>query len=362
MNARRVFAIARKSLSQFRHDKRTLGFVVGMPLLMVVAFGYTFGGTVHDVRTLVVNEDAGPSADRVLANFTGDTLSFVAATDSDSARSEIRLGHAWAAMIFSANFSRDLASRRAVITVMVDGSSPVIVSAVLGSLRAAVEKTFAGVGGPTVLSVGQDYVYGSSGTRFIDSFAPGIMALAVLMVTSIFSVIIIVREKTGGMLERLFATPLRSSELVVGHGLALSVIALAQSTVVLSAALLIFQVQVVGNIALAFLILVLFAIGNQGLGMIASAAARNELQAVQFIPLVLFPSLLLSGVFFPIEAIPKDFRGLSFAVPLTYAGDAMRSIMLRGWGLGEIGLDLVVLIVYAGLTLLGATILLRRQA
>ncbi len=362
MSLRRVFAITRKSLSQFRHDKRTLGFVVGMPLLMVVAFGYTFGGTVHDVRTLVVNLDNGTSANRLLSNFTGDTLDFIVAADLDAARNEIHAGRAWAALAFSENFSRDLAGRAAKVTLMLDGSSPPIVAAVLGSVRAAVEKTFAGVAGAAPLALEQDYVYGSSDTRFIDSFAPGIMALAVLMVTSIFSVIIIVREKTGGMLERLFATPLRSYELVVGHALALGVIAVAQSTVVLSAALLIFQVQVVGNIGLAFGILLLFAVGNQGLGMIASAAARNELQAVQFIPLVLFPSLLLSGVFFPLEAIPKDFRGLSFAVPLTYAGDALRSIMLRGWGVGELGVDIIVLFVYAGLTLLGATLLLRRQA
>jgi len=279
----------------------------------------------------------------------------------NGARSEIHAGRGWAALFFPANFSQDLLARQASITVMLNGSSPVIVSAVLGSVRAAVEKTFAGVAGTAPLSLDPDYVYGSDETRFIDSFAPGIMALAVLMVTSTFSVFIIARERTGGMLERLFATSLRSSEVVVGHALALSVVALAQTTVVLSAALLLFRIQVVGDIGLAFVILVLFAIGNQGLGTVESAAARNELQAVQFIPLVLFPSLLLSGVFFPLEAIPRDFRPLSLAVPLTYAGDALRSIMLRGWGIGEIGDDLLVLLVYAGLTLLGATVLLRRR-
>jgi ABC-2 type transport system permease protein len=182
------------------------------------------------------------------------------------------------------------------------------------------------------------------------------------MVTTIFSVIVIVREKTGGMLERLFATPLAPLELVLGHAAALSLVAVLQSTVILGAAILLFQIQIAGNVVLAFAVLLLFAVGNQGLGMVASAAARNELQAVQFIPLVLFPSILLTGVFYPLEAIPGGLRPLSWFVPLTYANDALHSIMLRGWGAGDVGLDLIILAAYAAASLLAAAVFIRRQA
>jgi ABC-2 type transport system permease protein len=214
------------------------------------------------------------------------------------------------------------------------------------------------------LTLDRDYVYGSEDTRFIDSFAPGVVALAVMMVTTILSVIMVVRERGGGILERLFSTSLRPVEFVLGLALALAVIALAQSTVVLGAALLLFQVKVVGNIALAFALLLLFAVGNQGLGIMMSSAAKNELQAIQFVPLVLFPSLLLTGVFFPLEAIPGALRPLSYFVPLTYAADGLRSVMLRGWGLGDfqVALDVLVLVVYDILTLLGASLFVRRQA
>lgn len=362
MNARRILAVARKSMAQFRHDKRTLGFVVGMPLLMVLAFGYTFGGEVHDVRTLVVNQDAGPMGARLAANITGDTLALESWSDLPAARSEVSAGRAWAVLWLEENFTADLSARRAVIHVVLDGSSPPIVAAVLGKVRASAEAAFSGAGGAAAMSLAQDYVYGSADTRFIDSFAPGIIALAVLMVTTIFSVIVIVREKTGGMLERLFSTQLRPIELVLGHAAALSVIAVAQSTVVLVAAILLFQVQIVGNVVLAFAVLLLFAVGNQGLGMVASAAARNELQAVQFIPLVLFPSLLLTGVFYPLEAIPGGLRPLAYVVPMTYANDAMRSVMLRGWGAGDIALDVAVLAAYAVVALLAAAVFIRRQA
>ncbi len=362
MRGRRILAVARKSLGQFRHDRRTLGFVIGMPLLLVLTFGYTFGGEVHDVRTLVVNEDSGPFADLILDNITGDTLDLVVSDDPVSARDEVRAGQAWAALIFPTTFSQDLITARATITTVLDGTSPAIVSAVLGTLRAAIEEAFAGVVGAAPLSLDQEYVYGSEETRFIDSFAPGVVALAVLLASTVFSIIIVVREKTGGMLERLFSTPLRPVELVTGHVLALGVIAFLQSSVVFGAALFIFQVQVVGSIPLSFAVLLLFAVGNMGLGMMLSAAAKNELQAVQFVPIILFPSILITGVFYPLEAIPASFRDLSLAVPLTYANDALRSVMLRGWDAFDVALDLVVLGVYAFLTLLGATVLVRRQA
>ena len=362
MRARRILAVTRKTLGQFRHDRRTIGFIVAMPLLMVVVFGYTFGGEVHNVRTLVVNEDTGPAAGSLLRNVTGDTLDLIKWTGAATARDEVSAGRAWAVLIFPANFSQDLGARRARIEVVIDGSAPPIVSAVLGKLRAAAEKTFAGAGGAAALSLDREYVYGSEDTRFIDSFAPGVVALAVMMVTTLISVIMVVREKSGGMLERLFATPLRPFEFVFGIALALAVIAFLQSTVVLAAALLIFQVRVVGNLALAFAFLLLFAVGNQGLGIIVSSAAKNELQAIQFVPLILFPSLLLTGVFFPLEAIPAAFRPFSYAVPLTYAADALKSVMLRGWGLDRVALDAAVLLAYTSLTLLGATRLVRRQA
>jgi len=362
MRLHRVLAVARKALSQFRHDKRTLGFVVGMPLLMVLAFGYTFGGQVHDVRTIVVNQDLGPMGGRLVDNITGDTLSLTSYTDLAAARSDVQSGRAWAVLWLPGNFSQELLARNAIVRIILDGSSPPIVSAVLATVRAASEKAFAGAGGAAALSLSQDYVYGSADTRFIDSFAPGVIALAVLMVSTIFSVILIVREKTGGMLERLFATPLAPLELVLGTAAALSVVAVAQSAVILLAALALFQIQIVGNVGLVFAVILLFAVGNQGLGMLASAAARNELQAIQFIPLILFPSILLGGVFYPIEAIPGGLRPLAFAVPTTYAADAMRSVMQRGWGAGDIALDLVALGVYALVALLAATVLIRRQA
>jgi ABC-2 type transport system permease protein len=362
VNARRVLAVARKALGQFRHDRRTLAFIVVMPFFMVVVFGLAFGGSVSHVRTLVVNEDGGGRAADILAGFEGDTLDLVAAEALDAAVAEVRSGRAWAVLHFPANFTANLApaARNATIELYLDATSPVITAAILGELRAAVEEALAGAGAP--LSIERTYVYGSEDTRSIDAFAPGVVGLAVMMVTTLFSVIILVRERAGGILERLFSTPLRPSEFVLGHALALGLLAVLQSLVVLSAAVLAFEVKVAGNVALAFLFLLVFAIGNQGLGIMMSAAARNELQAIQFIPVILFPSMLLTGIFFPLEALPPWLRPLSNLVPLTYASNALHGVMLRGWGLAELWPELLILLGYGAFALVGATAAVRRQA
>lgn len=102
--------------------------------------------------------------------------------------------------------------------------------------------------------------------------------------------------------------------------------------------------------------------GNQGLGMVAAAAAKNELQAVPFIFAVLFPSLPLPGAFYPLEAIPGGLRPPSWFVPRTYANDAMRSVLLRCGSAGDTGLDWAVLGAYAVLTLRAAAFFLRGPA
>ena len=136
----------------------------------------------------------------------------------------------------------------------------------------------------------------------------------------------------------------------------------AQAAVLFGSALLIFHATFQGNLFFAFAVLLLFAVGNLGLGMLLSAAARTEFQAIQFIPLLLIPQILFAGALFPLEAIPYSFRPISDILPLTYAARALQDILLRGWGVAGVAVDLLALTIYAALMLGGAILLVRRQA
>jgi ABC-2 type transport system permease protein len=389
MKLKRTLAFSRRALLQFKHDRRTFAFVLVMPLLMILIFGYTFGGDVKGITIEVVNLDTGiPAgmspllphglllAKNVTDNIDTNVLSMHTNTNISNARQKVHEGKAWAAIIFPANFTQNflttLVGKKTTffpkIEVYLDASNPTIEAAVIKEVALSVQTTLKELSATlnitqveTPIVIDQVYVYGGSDTRFIDYFAPGVISFAIMMVTTMITIILFVNERRTGTLQRLLASPASEAEIVAGYALAFAVIGVIQSVVVLVAALVFFNITIVGNIFLALIVVLLLAFGHQGLGILLSAGAKNELQAIQFIPLILFPSILLAGLFWPIESIPSYLQPLSFFIPLRYGIDAERSIMLRGWGIGEIWGDVVVLIVFALLTLSASVLLLKKK-
>ncbi len=389
MKLRRTVAFSRRALLQFRHDRRTFAFVLVMPLLMILIFGYTFGGDVKGITIQVVNQDAGlppgsslllPQglflAQNITRNIDEDILLQHSNTDSEDARMIVREGNAWAAIVFPENFTQNflmfLMTQKTIsppkIELYLDGSNPTIAAAVIKEITQSVQTTLKGLSISLNISevdlpiaIEPVYAYGGGQTRFIDYFAPGVVSFAIMMVTTMITIILFVNERRNGTLQRLLISPASESEIVVGYALAFAVIGIIQSIVVLIAAILLFDITIVGNIFLALVVILLLAFGHQGLGILLSAGAKNELQAIQFIPLILFPSILLAGLFWPIESIPSYLQPLSYIIPLRYGIDAERSIMLRGWGVGEIWVDIVILVLFALLTLSASILLLKRK-
>jgi ABC-2 type transport system permease protein len=203
-------------------------------------------------------------------------------------------------------------------------------------------------------------VYGA-GARYIDTSAPGVIALTVLMVTFMLSIISFVHERSTGTLDRVLTTNATEGEILLGHALAFSVFGLVQSIVVLVAAWVLFGVMINGSVLLILLLLFLLGLVMQGMGLLFSATARTEFEAIQYLPLVLFPSIFLCGVFWPLESVPQLLQPISYLVPLTYAVDGLQSVMVRGWGLDHVGWDCILLVVYAAIMLLLSWLVLRRR-
>jgi ABC-2 type transport system permease protein len=162
-------------------------------------------------------------------------------------------------------------------------------------------------------------------------------------------------------MDRLLSTPVTEGEIVAGYALAFGFVGLIQSCVIITAAILLFNVMIVGNVLLALFVVFLLGVGNQGLGFMLSSFAKNEFQAIQFLPLILFPSILLSGVFWPIEAVPTLLRPVSYFIPLTYAVEGLRSVMIRGWSVDGIWVQLIILIGFAIAMLVLSTWGLKRR-
>jgi len=356
---------------------------------MILIFGYTFGGDVKGIAIEIVNNDAGlPSivlpllpekfalAENITQNIDETILTFHLDSNNEHARQRVDEGNVWAAVLFPENFTQNflkaIVQHEAIslpkIEVYLDGSNPTIAAAVIKEITIAVQITLQKLSATLNLTetrlpvaIEPVYAYGGGDTKFIDYFAPGVVSFSIMMVTTMITIILFVNERRTGTLQRLLVSPASESEIVVGYALAFAVIGVMQSIVVLVAAILLFDITIVGSILLALLVILLLAFGHQGLGILLSAGAKNELQAIQFIPLILFPSILLAGLFWPIESIPSYLQPLSYIIPLRYGIDAERSIMLRGWGIGEIWVDVIILVFFALITLSASVLLLKRK-
>jgi ABC-2 type transport system permease protein len=299
-----------------------------------------------------------------------------ASADWNASREKVDRNEAWAAIRFPENFTINFllsvngtsASQQARIEIYLDGSNPTIASTVIKVVNSAMISAIDSLGSEfnqsarkIPVAVSLHYAYGGGDTKFIDYFAPAIMSFAIMMVTTMLTIILFVYERRSGTLQRLLASPATESEIVFGYAMAFAVIGLCQSIVILVAAMLLFNITIVGNVLLAFFVIMLLALVHQGLGILLSASARNELQAIQFIPLIIFPAVLLAGMFWPIESIPPILQPISYFIPLRYGIDAERSIMLRGWGIAQIWPQVLALIIFACITLGGSILLLKRR-
>jgi ABC-2 type transport system permease protein len=376
MRITRILAVARKNLMSLMHQRRTIGFLVLMPLLMITIFGYALTGNVKNINVYVVNLDQAPAGEsistQIIVNLqTRDTLHIVHVySTSDAialATDKVKDADIWATIVFNETFTADVLGasspadgRSAMIRLIIDGTNPNIVSAVSNELLTAVRAVLGARAFASPISVLPDLIYGE-GARFIDFFAPGVMGLAAMMVTLMLSIISFVHERSASTLDRLLTTPVTEGEIVAGYALAFGLVGLAQSCVIVFAAIILFDVMIVGNVLLALLVIFLLGIGMQGLGFLLSSIAKNEFEATQFLPLILFPSILLSGVFWPIEAVPTLLRPVSYFIPLTYAAEGLRSVMIRGWSIDRIWFQLLVLVAFAAAMLILSTYGLRKR-
>ncbi|MBI4234050.1 MAG: ABC transporter permease [Chloroflexi bacterium] len=206
------------------------------------------------------------------------------------------------------------------------------------------------------------------GLSFPESASPGLLSFlapALLSAMALFFAFILtgvsfLRERTQGTLERLMASPVSRGELVVGYLAGFALFAFVQSTIVLLFTIYALDVTYRGSLWQIFVFQIIITVGAVNMGIFVSTYARNEFQVVQFIPLVILPQIFLSGVLWPVEQMPRYLQWVSAFLPLTYAVQGLRKVMLEGRGLADVPLELGVLLAFAvAMSALGAATLRR---
>ena len=378
MSARRLRAIVRRVVQEIRRDRPSLALLFIAPLAITGLLTFILReGDAPTVRAAIANEATGPAAivgQRLGAALEAAGMTVTQVPSADAARAAVKDGEATVGILVPA----DLASGSAQLTLVTEGLDPTGDVAQLNAVRAVVTDAVTSALGTGLPTVVHESVYGTASDDPMAPFAPAIVAFFLYFFVYLLTGVSFLRERTGGTLERLMATPVTRGEVVAGYTLVFAVFATIQVAVLLAWALGTVQVPAIGPLPafsvglgiavagsplLAFLVVVLLALGAVSLGIFLSTFARTELQVIQFIPIVLVPQFLLSGVLFSVASLPVILQPLVSVMPLAYAVDALRQVFIRGADLSvpELQLDMLVLAVVAVLFAAVASRTIRRD-
>ncbi|HKW71847.1 MAG TPA: ABC transporter permease [Candidatus Dormibacteraeota bacterium] len=364
MSGHRIGAITRRLLQGFRRDRRTLALLFVAPIVILGLLGYLLRGSSSAPAVGIANEDAGP-----LGALVADALrqsSKITTSDIHASDGEARLkdGSLVAYIVLPADFSQQAQSGTVAPEVHLEGSQPGADAPVLQALQQSLISLASRVSGRGLsFNPNVTYLYGGKDYDTLDYFGAAFIGLVVFFLVFVITIVSFLNERTQGTLERLMASPLRRGEIVIGYMLGFTVVALVQATEVLVFSLAVLRIHNQGNVLLIFGVEALMAIAAVNLGIFLSMFARSEFQAVQFIPLVVVPQVLLSGIIFPVSSEPTPLQWLSNVLPLTYAVNGMRDIMVKGADLtwSSLQLDAGVVTGFIVLLIIAGTGSLRRR-
>ncbi|MBN1285990.1 MAG: ABC-2 transporter permease [Anaerolineae bacterium] len=383
MSSKRTLTLACRVVLQLLRDRRTLALILFMPLVVLTIVGILVRVAAGDVALGVVNEDTGTSVLVTQVNLGDAITEKLQAMDRvtvrlftpEDAADAITAGAVDAVVTFAPAFSADArAAGHITLDATFEGSDPMAgmqANAVL--LRAGMEamaglaRLGLGAGAPSFdadelpVEVNAAYRYGGPEFDSLDYIAPAIIAIFVFLFVYLLTSVAFLRERTAGTLERLQATAVSRTEIMIGYMLGFSVFALAQSVIILLFTVFALGVHYKGNLLVVFIVELLLTFVSVDIGIFLSTFARNEFQAVQFMPLIVVIQVLLSGVFWAIEDMPAWLQPAAWLMPLTYANRALRDVMIKGFGLGDIWPYLVALLGFGVLMIAAGAATIGRQ-
>ncbi len=381
MNLSRIFAITGRIIAQFRRDHRTLALIFIAPILIMTIFGYVFRSQESSTTNVaLINEDQPPAGQTSLTGPIIDSLKSnddlviteMSRADADTA---LRDGSQKVALAFGPDFTSQLQTQHsASVDVIVEGSNPSQAGSALSSVGQAVLASapvvLKSVLPPPMNTLAPDTLplkintvrlYGSADIKPLDFFAPMFIAYIGFFLVFLLTSVSFLRERTQGTMERLMASPVTRLELVLGYMLGFGFFSLIQAIVLVLFTIYALQIKYEGNILSVFVVSLALVLGAVNLGIFLSAFARNELQAIQFIPIVILPQVLLSGLLWPVQDMPAWLQVIARIFPLTYAIDALTDIMIRGHTLIDNWLPLLYLLAFAALAAVVAAGTVRRE-
>ncbi len=332
---KQFFSFVIKEGKHIVRDKRTVLILFGMPLVLMLLFGFAITNDVKNVRTVVVTSSMDhltrQAVDRLAAS-EYFTITQVVATPRDAER-VIRGQKADMAIVFGPEF----ASRRSGVQFIVDGADPNMAQQWTNYATGVMLNAQGGV-------VNTKMLYNPQ-MRSAYSFVPAIMGMLLMLVCAMMTSISIVREKEKGTMEVLLVSPVKPLMIIIAKAIPYLALAFIILIIIMLMARYVLGVPLAGSLFWIIVISVIYILLALSLGLLISNVAKTQLVALLLSAMVLLvPIVMLSGMIFPVESMPQILQWISAVIPPRYYIDAMRKLMIMGVGIQDVAREVLILV------------------
>ena len=332
---KQFFSFVLKETKHITRDKRTMLMLFGMPIVMMLLFGFAVTNDVRNVRVVIVMSNADNATQQVADRLAASeyfTLTKVVATPTEAEKA-IRDQKADMAIVFS----QDFASRKSGYQLIVDGADPNMAQQWTIYANSVINNTEA-------KTVNTKLLYNPQ-MKSTYNFVPAIMGTLLMLVCAMMTSISIVREKEKGTMEVLLVSPTKPLMIIVAKLVPYLVLAFTILSIILLMSSFVLGVPIKGSLFWIYVVSTIYILLALSLGILVSTIAETQLVALLISAMLLMmPVIMLSGMMFPIESMPKILQYISAIVPTRYYISAMRKLMIMGVGIEEVYFEVSVLI------------------
>ena len=332
---KQFFSFVLKETKHITRDKRTMLMLFGMPIVMMLLFGFAVTNDVRNVRVVIVMSNADNATQQVADRLAASeyfTLTKVVATPTEAEKA-IRDQKADMAIVFS----QDFASRKSGYQLIVDGADPNMAQQWTTYANAVINNTEA-------KAVNTKLLYNPQ-MKSTYNFVPAIMGTLLMLVCAMMTSISIVREKETGTMEVLLVSPTKPLMIIVAKLVPYLVIAFTILSIILLMSSFVLGVPIKGSLVWIYVVSTIYILLALSLGILVSTIAETQIVALLISAMLLMmPVIMLSGMMFPIESMPKILQYISAIIPTRYYISAMRKLMIMGVGIEEVYFEVSVLI------------------
>ena len=353
---KRIVTIARKEFLHIIHDPRSLIIVFALPVFQLIMFGYALNMEVRNIDLAVIDYNNSKQSRKLIKQFEGNEFFnlFYFQGNPNEIEELFLTRKARAAMIIGKDFDKKFATEfQTPVQFIYDASDPNAATMIYNYCTQVVNQFNLQQNGisPIPFEIVPRIWYNPDmkSTYF---FVPGLVALILIMISTLLTSITLTREKETGTMEQILVSPVRPMEIIIGKVLPYILLASLDGLMVLLIGILLFDVPFAGNYFLLMFLATLYIIVALSLGLMISATVKTQQVAMMIaISITLLPTVMLSGFIFPIESMPKFLQYITYVVPAKYFIVIIRGIMLKGNGLLELITQAVFLLAMAAILL-----------